>query len=183
MIAGLSNFQTIRGQVVRILTLLVLVGFLCSALFGANIDYFLPGFSDLDSKLSIPVAYQFVLFSLFVIVASYTFFKKNNLVMLIVTLLLFFSAALSTYTVTLSHRVNSISSSLGLFSLNEIPFSDDVVIIKKGLGYKITNPTKSISIYTNLFLVGMSSLEINQQLVKLGECRKTSEELCTEIDV
>lgn len=181
--SDLSSTKHIRGKVIRFSILLVLVGFLSISLFGANMDYFLPGFSNLDTKFSTPIVYQLGLFSLFVIFGIYTVVKNNHGTALLVSLILFFCVVFSTYTVSISQRLNSITSSLGLLPINEMPFSNDVLILQKGFGYKLVDPKKSILIYTDLFLVGMSSLEINQQLLKLGECRKMLEELCTEIDV
>jgi len=178
--------QTITWFVFKGLVFLGLTGILCGALFGANIDFFLPEFSNLDSKLSISIVYQLTLFVAFAVAIYYTLFKMPHAIMWLPVLVLFTGVILSTYTVTFSQRINSIATSFGLIPINELPFSDNLTIVKNNLGYDIKNqdePDKLISIYTSLFLVNYSELEINKQLVELGLCRNPSEKICTKIDV
>ncbi len=178
--------RTITEFVFKALVFSGLIGILCVALFGANIDFFLTEFSDLDRKLSISIVYQLTLFGSFTVAIYYTLFKKSHASMWLLSLLLFSGVILSTYTVTFSQRVNSIATSIGFIPINELPFSDNLTIVKNNFGYDIKSQDESgklISIYTSLFLVNYSEVEINKQLVKLGLCRNPSEEICMEIDV
>lgn len=103
--------------------------------------------------------------------------------MLLGVLLLFITVLVSTYSFTISHRSNSISSAIGPFTINNIDFSDDLIIKKNWYGYEISNSVEALQYPTNIFLFGFSANDIYKEYVEMGECMQKDQSVCLEIDI
>jgi len=186
-----SNIDLSNYRIFLYIVAVVLIGFLCVSFISANLWHFLPGFNDLKTTFSLPIIYQLIILGAFIFTTIYyvsVFLhkgipRKKFLLVLIVSLLSFLAAFFSTYNFTVSHRSNSISSSIGPFPINNVSFSDDLRIKKILLGYQLSNSKKSVYYLTDMFFLGTQSYEINQKFVDLGECIQESQYLCLDIDV
>lgn len=141
-----------RNRTVWAISTMVITLFLALSLFPSYLSQNLKGFNDLNTTFSIPFLYQILLLVFFVFLSSLYIFKKRNLEILSISLILSLFVFISTYSITFSTSVNSISTEVGSFTINSIGFSEDLVIEKKWYGYLIQDSKKAISVQllTNL---------------------------------
>ncbi len=173
----------LRKAVHSVIALLAVTGFAFSLLL-ANSWRFIEGFSDYETIFILPLAYQVFFLLLFLMCVIGFLFRRKNKTILVATLLSFLLVIFSTYSMTISLRVNSISTSiLGGFVINDIPLSEHLFLNEKWYGYSAFDDTENYQLLVNFSPLFNQAKEINGHLTDLGTCKESREEFCSSIEI
>ncbi|MDG9668999.1 hypothetical protein ONV78_14745 [Hahella sp. CR1] len=144
----------------------------------------LDGFADLEKIYSVSIYLQAVL-AFITCLISYAYFlsKKSTKAMLggaVVSAVIY---VVSTYTVTLSYRINSFSTSISGFIVSEIPFSESQTLERKWYGYLVSSDNGSTPLVVSASPLFSQTEAIDSLINNHSLCKKLTDGQCQEYEL